>query len=77
MSYDSEEKKKKKWFGTWPANCDLCESDLNTHEYFVDGRTIFGPWALMCPRCHLVQGGHFGTGIGQKYDSKTLEKMEG
>lgn len=67
----------KKWRGTWPAECDICYTTLSEQEYFVDGHTIFGPWALMCPGCHITKGYGLGTGRGQKYDSKTLEKLEG
>ena len=69
--------KKKKWMGTWPAECQLCDVELEACKYFVDGRTCVGPWALMCPLCHKGMGVGLGTGKGQKYDSKTLEKMEG
>lgn len=69
----------KKWFGTWPANCDICKTDLSTPPilWFIDGRTKQGPWALMCSQCHYSYGVGLGTGRGQKYDSKTLVKLEG
>ena len=67
----------KKWKGTWPAKCDFCHGELTKVDWFVDGRTKQGPWALMCPVCHLMDGVGLGTGRGQKYDSKTLEKIEG
>jgi hypothetical protein len=69
----------KKWLGSWPANCDLCGVPLNTETitFFVDGRTDTSHWALMCPYCHRLHGDGIGTGRGQKYDSKTLEKVEG
>jgi hypothetical protein len=72
-----EEKKEKKWMGTWPAKCDICDIPLDKQRYFVDGATVMGPWALMCPSCHVTHGQGLGTGYGQKYDSKTLLKMEG
>lgn len=68
---------KKKWFGTWPAHCDLCNAELANKEFFVDGATSFrGQWALMCPVCFEAFGRGLGPGRGQKYDSKTLEKLE-
>lgn len=69
---------KKKWLGSWPASCDICTLPLDKVEYFVDGRVTGGTaWALMCPVCHYFNGVGLGTGRGQKYDSKTLEKLEG
>ena len=67
---------KKRWFGNWPAKCDLCGRDLSYKKYFVDGSTSEG-WALMCPICHKHYGQGLGIGRGQKYDSSTLEKLEG
>lgn len=67
----------KKWFGTWPAKCDLCKADLQSESTFIDGGTIYGPWALMCPACHQEKGIGLGTGRGQKYDAQTLIKLEG
>ena len=71
------ETKEKKWMGTWPAKCDLCNDQLAEEEEFIDGRTKEGPWALMCTMCHIIHGVGLGTGRGQKYDSKTLIKLEG
>lgn len=68
---------KKQWFGTWPAKCDLCKKELKDEKKFIDGRTWFGPWALMCIVCFASEGVGLGTGKGQMYDSKTLEKVGG
>lgn len=65
----------KKWMGGVPKNCDICHVPLE--KTFVDGRTAFGPWAIMCEACHRDQHIGLGTGKGQKYDLKTLEKIEG
>ncbi len=65
----------KKWIGTWPSDCDLCHIKLTTYNYFIDGVVGGGHWALMCPKCHDKFGQGLGTGLGQKYDSKTLEKI--
>jgi len=70
-------KKERKWLGTWPAKCDMCGEDLKQFKTFVDGATIFRFWALMCPACHVVNGTGIGTGKGQRYDAKTLIKLEG
>ena len=65
-----------KWLS--PADeCDLCGLPLEDYDHFVDGKTTMGPWALMCPLCHASYGKGIGTGLGQKYDSKTKEKIEG
>lgn len=34
---------------------------------FVDGKTVHGPWANMCPRCHNEVGCGLGVGRGQCY----------
>ncbi len=64
-----------RWLGTPPTNCDLCRVKLSGK--FVDGRTAFGPWAIMCSGCHRDQKIGLGTGRGQAYDLTTLEKIEG
>jgi hypothetical protein len=68
----------KKWFGRWPDNCRICGIDLSKKEWFADAKSNYGPWGLFCPECHeACCSQKFGTGIGQKYDSKTLIKLEG
>ena len=73
----------RKWIRVGRLECDIClnfhykTTDLSKQEFFVDGKTQMGPWALMCPRCFKLYGVGLGTGRGQKYDSKTLEKVEG
>lgn len=74
---DLKKEKKRKWLGTWPARCDLCQTDLHTTPWFVDGKTTEGPWALLCPLCFSHIGVGLGQGRGQKYSSSTLEKLEG
>jgi hypothetical protein len=64
---------KTKWQGD-KITCDFCQE---VHEWFVDGKTIGGPWAIMCPHHFEFMGVGLGTGRGQKYDAATLEKMEG
>lgn len=52
----------KTWQGTNPERCDLCNCKIT--NVFVDGKTSFGPWAIMCMSCH---NGKYGLGIAQKY----------
>ena len=68
---------KKKWFGTWPADCDICHTDLTKTKTFTDGVTRNGRWALMCPICFALEGRGLGPGRGQQYDSLTREKLGG
>jgi hypothetical protein len=68
----------KKWFGTWPANCDQCKVPLTNFREFYDARSYNGRWGLFCPQCKVwLCGTRVGTGIAQMYDSKTLIKIEG
>jgi len=64
-----------KWIGSTPTECDLCKNQLTTS--FIDGGTTWGPWAIMCPRCHGQFGCGLGTGQGQEYSVTTLEKIRG
>lgn len=66
-----------KWNGTWPANCNSCLTDLRQHSTFYDAKTIYGHWALLCPRCFREIGLGLGLGRGQEYDSGTREKLAG
>lgn len=64
-----------KWLSPPPKECDLCHNELT--NTFVDGKTIWGPWANMCTRCHGEFGFGFGTGNGQEFSLTTLEKIRG
>ena len=56
--------------------CELCGKPFG--KYFIDGKTaIFGPWGLMCEKCHSEVGCGLGLGLGQKYLTETKEKVEG
>jgi|WetSurMetagenome_2_1015567.scaffolds.fasta_scaffold27648_4 hypothetical protein len=66
----------KHWSGTAPKHCELCHGKF-TDGVFIDGSTCYGPWAIMCSCCHSHSGHGLGLGRGQKYDSKTLVKLEG
>jgi hypothetical protein len=56
-----------KWLGK-VQNCDICGSALKTQ--FVDGKTTFGPWGMLCPECHKKHGVGLGTGKGQLYEKQ-------
>lgn len=63
----SETKKQTKfWCGPAPAVCDICDRQFST--VFIDGRTRQGPWANMCPKCHVGYGVGIGIGKGQQYE---------
>lgn len=66
---------KKKWQSKEPFKCDICSQKPKGH--FIDGKTKFGPWGIMCPNCHSLFGCGLGLGRGQKYDMETLEKVAG
>ena len=75
VTYAAPVKLKTKWHGS--EECDFCQCDVTTKPYFVDGTTRQGPWACMCPDCFTLHGRGLGTGVGQKYNGRTMEKMEG
>lgn len=58
--------KHKIWIGTSPIKCDLCKEKISLT--FIDGKTIYGPWAFLCPTCHSLAGCGLGIGRGQKYN---------
>lgn len=64
-----------KWSSPVPEYCQLCGFTLS--EFFIDGKTKYGPWGIMCQDCHEEHGVGLGTGKGQRYDARTLEKLEG
>lgn len=68
--------KPKKWLGIVPTKCDLCRGKFRD-GHFIDGKTVYGSWAIMCTTCHSHSGDGLGTGRGQKYLLTTLEKVEG
>ncbi len=64
-----------KWQGQ--TKCEFCEKDVTKENCFFDAKTVLGFWALMCNDCFMVHGVKLGIGWGQKYDSRTLEKLGG
>lgn len=67
-------KEKVKWMSEVTV-CDICHKPFG--KYFIDGKTAFGPWGLMCETCHNTFGYGVGCGNGQKYNTKTKVKVEG
>ncbi len=67
----------KKWFGDQPPECNICHRPFKDGDKFVDGKTVMGPWGIMCMSDHGMYGVGLGTGRGQKYDWTTLNKEEG
>jgi hypothetical protein len=62
----------KEWCGD--AVCDFCQKDVSSSK-FVDGKTRYGMWALMCyEKCFREHGSRIGWGLGQLYDHKFLVK---
>ncbi len=65
------------WVGSEPV-CDFCGTPPT--QFFVDGKTTLGPWAIMCLGHHRQNGVGLGTGRGQKYEhrpDKAWHKVEG
>lgn len=53
------------WCGAAPDVCQLCDQPIT--DTFIDGRTMWGPWACMCKECWEEKGDGLGTGRGQMY----------
>lgn len=63
---ESKQEKKPKpvmWLGE--KKCNICNETCV--DVLIDGRTIYGPWAVMCVACHKSKGVGIGTGKGQQY----------
>lgn len=68
----------KKWNSSPPKECNICREKII--DIFVDGKTVTGPWAIMCTLCFATWGVGLGTGRGQKYTRTTDDeyvKVEG
>jgi len=65
----------KKWIGSPIENCEACGGKVG--KVFYDAYTPATRWAILCHPCFQELKGKLGTGRGQKYDTQTLEKMEG
>jgi len=58
----------KYWYSEPPDRCDIGGEPIT--DVFIDGGTIQGPWANMCPKCHLTYGIGIGLGRGQRYEKE-------
>lgn len=67
-------KKPKKWEGTTPTTCQACGGHFG--KFFYDA-IIQGQWGMICHACFRDHGCRLGVGSGQKYNTKTLEKVGG
>lgn len=75
----------RRWMSSAPTHCEVCKRPLR--EYFVDGATLVGTWAIMCyakdkgegrnTDCYHRVGVGLGAGRGQRYDLQTLDLLEG
>lgn len=68
------------WMGHAPEKCDTCNTPIDGK--FYDAATKMGPWACMCPSCHVLGPGlgMLGLGRGQEYTRRadgTYEKTAG
>ena len=57
------------WIGSRPDACDCCYRPVD--YFFVDGRTRFGPWAIMCSDCEPRVGTGVGEGRGQRFERQS------
>lgn len=67
------------WSSPRPTECNACEGSMEKSTCFVDGAipTSTGPmWGVFHVTCFKAHGGKLGVGRGQKYDMKTLQKVE-
>lgn len=69
-------KSKRKWEGSKVTKCQICEGPIGS-VFYDFSIPWMGSWAIGCHGCFTKLGGKLGTGAGQKYDSVTLEKLEG
>jgi hypothetical protein len=69
--------KPKFWMGSDPTKCQLCGKPIT--DEFIDGKTKFGPWAIMCWKCNMIKGpglfDHSVTGAGQLYRKDELSEL--
>ena len=54
------------WMGSTPDKCDNCGQEIGAQ--FVDGKTVMGPWGMLCVACHKTIGVGLGLGKGQLYE---------
>lgn len=64
----ADRNKRSDWKGLIPLACNLCGMVIQDDQTFIDGKTVMGPWAIMCTPCHAERGHGLGTGKGQSYE---------
>jgi hypothetical protein len=62
----------KKWRGEAPTKCAICRNSFG--KVFYDANTRMG-WGLVCHGCFTDYGYGLGIGLGQKYNTSTLERV--
>ncbi len=68
------------WASPVPSADDFGDTITDT---FIDGKTIYGPWAAMTPASWTAHGvtDKLGLGIGQRYERQPVDnrwlKVEG
>jgi hypothetical protein len=50
---------------------DIDDMGVPIEDTFIDGATIYGPWAIMAPGSHKIIGRGLGNGRGQKYERQS------
>jgi hypothetical protein len=65
-----------KWNGTKPTQCNACQGELGSIFYDCSVPQMHA-WAIVCHACFRAHKCALGTGMGQKYNTKTLEKLAG
>ena len=74
-----QEPKQVAWIGSNPTECQDCTKPIGS--FFIDGKTLMGPWTVMCLLCHEFVGEGLGTGKGQRFrwnePTKMYWKVEG
>jgi hypothetical protein len=64
--------KETKWLGDYSPTCDFCKIEIindvrkKSNDCLYDGKTVLGPWALMCEEHFQELGIGLGIGKGQK-----------
>ena len=48
--------------------CDFCKEDFQVTPATYDGKTSYGPWAMMCEYHFKMYGVGLGLGKGQKLE---------
>lgn len=66
-----------RWLGNKPGECDICHGPIGEGDVFYDAKTTIGPWATLDEACFHRYGIGLGTGVGQKFDWSTGDKLEG